>query len=1046
VSGYVASTVKIGIDATLKRGLVRGLTRDTETGGRLATYGRITYTPAAVNELDILAATLTAGLGASTFNVNDPGVALTDLNTGTNADNVNVNKLSGQLILEGNAAGGSITLNGPLVLNAQTTMAIARTTVGSSFAIVDNRTPVAVTGQFQTANGTPMPDGTTFMAGGITLQIHYKGSDGDADTGDAANQDAVLTHLNTPPSVSNLFFQPVENVASTLSAEIDDPDAMDTLAVTVNWGDGQSSTFTLPAGKTAFTATHTYPEEIKAPFPVTVSAYDGHGEPPTTASIETPVADAGIVITSVGNATIGVRSAPFPIEGAAFTGQVATFTDYGSDGTTQDYAATITWGDGKTSAGTIIGFGDKLFAVTGSHTYAEEGVYRKFKVQVTDVGGAARSGTGPETVLNAPLNIVVPNLTAQEHSTFSGVVAHFTDPGTDGSSFDYHAYVEWGSASQTSAGFVVADGKGGFNVMTTYTFGPATGAPFVVTVLVDDHGTQNFGTGQVQLTALPITTSFVPVSAVDGQSFTGTVATFTDASAGSSKAAPGYFMVTIAWGDGAPTPATIKRASPGAPFRVIGSHTYSATGDFPVTVTIHDRDGTSALAQGTAHVVLAPGQVPDFVLDSQGVLTISGDLSAAANNDTFGVAVSASGGVTAMLDSRSAPFAPAVVKAIVIDCGGGNNTINLDDTPQGVPVTVNLGAGTNTVNLAPASKSLASLGGTITVNHHGGIDSLTANDQADANNTVWTVGSTGLTWEASTGGGVITGPPIVLTVNYTNMAAVTLDGGSGANTFHIGIASGSRAPSAATTLNGGSGTNTLTGPDTDNVWQIVGANVGTLDSAVSFTSVQNLAGGAGNNQFQFHDSGSLGGTVAGGGGTNTLDYSGYHGDVTVSLPLGTASLIGKGIANIQNVIGSAGNDLLVGDANANVLTGGTGRNVIIGGAGSDTLDATASKDDNILIGGTTQWDMNLTALQAIAQVWNDTTQSFDQRVQALQNGVVIGGQTYVLNRTTVQPDSSPDALNGGGGRNWFFVDFDDTINGGKGAGSSDLVTNVGQVT
>ena len=40
-------------------------------------------------------------------------------------------------------------------------------------------------------------------------------------------------------------------------------------------------------------------------------------------------------------------------EGSSFTGAVATFTDDDPSGTASDYTATITWGDGNTSAGAI---------------------------------------------------------------------------------------------------------------------------------------------------------------------------------------------------------------------------------------------------------------------------------------------------------------------------------------------------------------------------------------------------------------------------------------------------------------------------------------------------------------------------------------------------------------------------------------------------------------------------------------------------------------------------------------------------------------------
>src|SRR5262249_1875986 len=82
-------------------------------------------------------------------------------------------------------------------------------------------------------------------------------------------------------------------------------------------------------------------------------------------------------------------------------------------------------------------------------------------------------------------------------------------------------------------------------------------------------------------------------------------------------------------------------------------------------------------------------------------------------------------------------------------------------------------------------------------------------------------------------------------------------------------------------------------------------------------------------------------SIDGGGGVNTLDYSATTGGVVVNLPLQTATGLRGGIANIQNVTGSAGNDVLVGDAQANVLRGGPGRDLLIGGRGADLLDGGA---------------------------------------------------------------------------------------------------------
>jgi hypothetical protein len=247
-----------------------------------------------------------------------------------------------------------------------------------------------------------------------------------------------------------------------------------------------------------------------------------------------------------------------------------------------------------------------------------------------------------------------------------------------------------------------------------------------------------------------------------------------------------------------------------------------------------------------------------------------------------------------------------------------------------------------------------------------------------------------------------------------------------------------------TTLDGGPGNNTLDlsgysfGPQ--NV-AITGPNSGYVAGEFgSFANIQNIVTGSTNDTFAFRAGGNLGGSIDGGGGTNTLNYSQYQGDVTINLRLGTATAVAGGINHIQNVTGSIGNDLIVGDANPHVFIGGTGRNLIIGGAGPDTI--TGGGGDSILIGGTTIWDTNTTALQAIMQEWTDTSLTFDTRVNALRRGIIVNNVTYALNRNTVLADNSPDSLIGGKGQNWFFFDFDDIINNGAGPGVNDRVNRV----
>jgi Ca2+-binding RTX toxin-like protein len=157
--------------------------------------------------------------------------------------------------------------------------------------------------------------------------------------------------------------------------------------------------------------------------------------------------------------------------------------------------------------------------------------------------------------------------------------------------------------------------------------------------------------------------------------------------------------------------------------------------------------------------------------------------------------------------------------------------------------------------------------------------------------------------------------------------------------------------------------------------------------------------------------------IDGQSGANTLDYSGYTGDVSVNLAQGAATGL-SGIRNIENVTGGKGDNLLVGDANANVLVGGSGRNILIGGGGADQLMGGAG--DNILIGGTTDYDTIDAALQALMHEWERTDVDFKTRIADLMAGVVSGSTEYSLTSATVHADGAADSLFHGA-HNWFFV-------------------------
>ncbi|HEV2968654.1 MAG TPA: hypothetical protein VGY55_01620, partial [Pirellulales bacterium] len=127
----------------------------------------------------------------------------------------------------------------------------------------------------------------------------------------------------------------------------------------------------------------------------------------------------------------------------------------------------------------------------------------------------------------------------------------------------------------------------------------------------------------------------------------------------------------------------------------------------------------------------------------------------------------------------------------------------------------------------------------------------------------------------------------------------------------------------------------------------------------------------------------------------------------------------------DTLIGGSGDNVLVGGGGADVLIGGTGHNVLIAGSGPSKLYSTrlgalvGATSGSILIGGTTDFDHNDTALAAIMHEWG-SSDSYATRVSKIKAGSLTA-PGVALTSTTVHSTKAVDQLYASTGWDWFLA-------------------------
>ena len=139
---------------------------------------------------------------------------------------------------------------------------------------------------------------------------------------------------------------------------------------------------------------HTYSRVGSFPVSVTIHHSDNSGAPngtTATAPSQAHVTDAALT---------GAPSQITAVVGVPFAGPVASFSDPNPFAVASDFTATITWGDGAMSAGTIAA-SPSGFLITGSHTFASPGQI-PVGVHIADSQGSTTSVQALAVVSPAP--------------------------------------------------------------------------------------------------------------------------------------------------------------------------------------------------------------------------------------------------------------------------------------------------------------------------------------------------------------------------------------------------------------------------------------------------------------------------------------------------------------------------------------------------------------------------------------------------------------------------------------------------------------------
>jgi len=476
--------------------------------------------------------------------------------------------------------------------------------------------------------------------------------------------------------------------------------------------------------------------------------------------------------------------------------------------------------------------------------------------------------------------------------------------------------------------------------------------------------------------------------------------------------------------------------------------------------TLEGRAGNDSLIGGTGNDTASYANASASVTVNLSAGTASGD-----GTDTLS-------GIENVIGSANADTITGDTGANVLTGGAGNDTLDGragDDTLNG-------GDGIDTATYANAASAVSVNLANGTASGGDGTDTLTSIENvtgSSGNDTL--VGTTGAnridggsgndTLTGGGGGDTLIGGAGTDTIQYnTSATGVTIDLSNNAN--NAGGAAGDvistvenvvgsahadtlTGNASANVLSGGAGIDILNG-NAGNDTLNGGADADTLDGGAGNDILNGdagddiLSGGTGNDTL----SGGAGAdALTGGDGTDTASYSLAGTGLTADLTTpgnNTGDAAGDTYNTIENLTGSAFDDILIGDAGANRLTGGTGNDTLEGRAGADVLDGGTGTDTASYASASAAVTVNLaTPAGNTGDAAGDTYSGIENILGSAHADTITGdGLANMLSggdgADTLDGGVGADTLTGGNGADKFTLRSGD---GGAAVADADTITD-----